>query len=83
MARKIQLKENGTVTACPRCGNNTKFTAHSSQCAEDCCEVWVECECGYDPTAENTLYRLEDVWGSIDSGTVRAALDCWNEAIAA
>lgn len=83
MARKVHLRENDIVTWCPKCGNNTTFTAHSSQIAEDCCEVWVECVCGYDPTSDKTSYRLEDVWGGTCEENVRAALDCWNEAIAA
>jgi hypothetical protein len=83
MMRKVQLRENSIVTACPQCGNNTVFTAHSERCMEDCCNVWVECKCGYDPTAENTGLRFEDVWGGTDNNRVRVALDCWNEAIAA
>lgn len=81
MERKVQLKENSIVTVCPKCGNNTKFTVRAERCAEDCCDVWIECVCGYDPTADKTLYRLEDVWGSVDEGNVRVALDCWNDAI--
>lgn len=77
---KATLKPNNYVTKCPECGNNTEFNAHSSQVAEDLCNVWVECPCGYDPTFDTNL-RYEDVWGGIDEGTVRMALECWNDAI--
>lgn len=79
--RKFQLTENTKVTPCPICGNNTKFTAYSQQIVEDLCEIWVECNCGFDPTKYKTMYRLEDIWGGTDNGNVRGALDCWNDAI--
>ena len=69
------------VEPCPECGNRTDFKARSSQCAEDACEIWVECECGYDPTAENSLLRLEDVWGTLNKWSCITALECWNDAI--
>jgi hypothetical protein len=68
---------------CPQCQNREHFTARSSQCAEDACEVWVECACGFDPTAEAGLYRVEDVWGSLDVPNILTALDVWNERITA
>lgn len=79
--REIKLKENTAVTPCPKCSNNRKFKAHSHYCAEDCCNVWVECNCGFDPTKFNTDYRFEDVWGGTDDTNCLAALYCWNDAV--
>jgi DNA-directed RNA polymerase subunit M/transcription elongation factor TFIIS len=61
MARKINFKPNDVVEKCPKCGNNTAFTIHSQQVAEDYCNVWAVCKCGYDATAEDTGNRIEDV----------------------
>lgn len=80
--RRLALKPNATVTPCPKCGNNTEFTGQSEQVAEDGCEVWVVCLCGYDPTAQDPGYRFEDVWGGVDDDNMMAALSCWNDAIA-
>lgn len=80
--RKFILKPNVTVTPCPRCGNNTVFTGYSVQVSEDCCEVYVTCQCSYDPTEQNTDYRFEDVWGSLDDDNLMVALSCWNDSMA-
>lgn len=81
--RKVSLKKNTRVTPCPKCGNNTSFTGYSDYCAEDCCNVWVVCQCGYDPTADDTDKRLEDVWGGVSDDMIMAALSCWNDALPA
>ena len=81
MPRRFLLNKNDQITPCPKCGNNTEFIAHSQQCAEDACEVWVVCKCGYDPTYCNELFRFESVWGGTGEGNCRVALDCWNDAI--
>ncbi len=67
------------IEPCPKCGNDREFTAISSQCAEDLCEVWLECVCGHDP--HGPLERMESVMGELDKGSVVAAASCWNEAI--
>lgn len=70
------------ATLCPKCGNKNKFDAHSSQVAEDCCEVWVSCHiCGYDPTEAIIGNRVESVMGGTDNGNVLMAIDVWNESI--
>jgi len=80
--KKFNLKENTQIESCPKCGQNTEFVAHSMQCSEDCCEIWIKCRCGYDPTEENTGHRMEDVWGSLGKEEITCALDCsWNEPI--
>lgn len=81
MGLEYHLKDNNLVVKCPKCGNNTIFKAHSQQMSEDCCEVWVECKCGYDPTAEKNRCRFEDVYGGVYEDNVRVALECWNETI--
>lgn len=81
-SKAFNLSENTRIAPCPKCGNNTSFVAHSQQVAEDCCEIWIKCKCGYDPTAENTSNRMEDVWGSLGKEEIICALDCsWNEPI--
>lgn len=80
--RQFTLKPNRSVTACPRCGNNTEFTGRSIRVVEDCCEVFVICRCNFDPTEQNTDHRYEDVMGSLDDGNLMVALRCWNRALA-
>lgn len=81
MSRQVKFKKNETIACCPRCGNNTRFIIYLCQTAEDCCEVWAECVCGYDPTAEDTGNRLESVWGGTDDSNVHMAIDCWSNAV--
>ena len=78
---RFTIKENDSFEKCPECGNNTEFLCKSNQHSEDCCEVWVECKCGFDPTSENGLERIEDVWGSRDRGNMIVGLSIWNEKI--
>ena len=78
---RIELEPNNRIEPCPKCRNNTSFEAHSEQVAVDCCNVWVECVCGYDPTRDDPGDRYEDVLGGLTSATMRWALDCWNSAI--
>lgn len=82
MPRHFILRENDQVTECPQCGNNREFIGYSRQCAEDACEVYVVCKCGYDPTYGHSSWRFEDVWGGTHDGNMLVALDCWNDAIA-
>lgn len=80
--KKFNLNQNTSIEPCPKCGNNTSFVAHSQQVAEDCCDIWIVCKCGFDPTLENSNYRMEDVWGSLGKEEILCALDCtWNEII--
>lgn len=82
MPRFITLKPNDKICKCPKCGNNTKFTVHSERCAEDCCEVWAICECGYDATEFEWGSRMEDVWGSTDDANCQMAIQyTWNELL--
>lgn len=80
MQKKFTLNENTQIEKCPKCGNNTEFVAHAEYCAEDCCEVWVVCKCGYEPT-DQLGHRMEDVWGSLDKDTIHDALHVWNDEI--
>ena len=80
--RKVKYKQNEFIKPCPKCGNNTEFTIRSEQCAEDCCDIWAICKCGYDPTAENTMNRVEDVWGGVDDDNCQDAIRfAWNETL--
>ena len=82
MPTPYRLKPNERYDACPKCGNNTEFTCHSEQVAEDCCEVWVVCKCGYDPfNIIGPSYRFEDAMGGTYKEIFLAALDCWNDAV--
>lgn len=79
---KFKVAENSQIEKCPKCGNNTSFTGKAEQVAEDSCEVWIVCSCGYDPTADDTSHRMEDVWGSLDKETILAAIQSsWNYPI--
>lgn len=82
--RKINFKPNTYIHKCPKCGNNTTFTIHSDYCAEDCCEIWAVCKCGYDPTMEEKAFgsRFEDVWGGVDDDNCKDAITySWNEVL--
>lgn len=78
--RRLQLAANDRVRPCPRCENNTAFLLRSERCAEDLCETFVVCSCGFEPTGPMGD-RYENVWGEIDNSAALVALDCWNEAI--
>ncbi len=77
----VKLRENTLIERCPKCGNNTEFSAFSRQCGVDICEIWVKCSCGYDPTGGDSMKRVEDTWGSLTQGTIEMALDVWNGEI--
>src|SRR4051812_42794165 len=83
--RKVTYKPNEYIKPCPECGNNTKFTIHSEQCCEDCCEIWAVCNCGYDLTSYENFgsgNRIEDVWGGCSDDNCKDAIDItWNELI--
>ena len=75
--------DTGKRQACPECGNNHRFKAVSCQVSEDCCECYIEClECGFDPTAEDTGNRVEDVWGDVSQEAVPFIFStCWLELL--
>ena len=80
--RKVKYKPNDFIITCPKCKNNTEFTIRSEQVAEDCCDVWAICKCGYDPTLKNTMNRVEDVWGGVhDDNCQDAICFAWNETL--
>lgn len=78
--RQVQFKAVSKIEPCPKCGNKVDFTIHSEQFAEEYCEVWAVCKCGH---THDSGDRLEDVWGGCDDENVRAAMSCWNDAMAA
>ena len=69
---------SGTRVNCPKCGNNHEFRYIVAQVAEDHCECFVTCECGYDPDPGD---HIEDVWGSTDQGMIVSALKMWVELV--
>lgn len=80
--RKVTYKPNEFIKCCPKCGNNTSFIVYSDYCAEDCCEIWAVCICGFDPTSEHIGCRVEDVWGGVDDDNCQDAItNSWNETI--
>lgn len=81
MQKSFRLKENDQITPCPKCGNNTHFVLHAERCAEDLCETFVVCQCGYEPT-DGSGERYENIWGDMDQHAASVALVCWNEALA-
>lgn len=84
MSRKVTFKPNKLVHPCPKCGNNTVFTVYSQQVSEYCCDIWIVCKCGFDPTEEDTGNRLEDVWGGTHDDNVYNAVNLvWNDLVPA
>lgn len=74
-SRKIKIKENESIPACPKCGNRTEFVVKSQQVMEDGCEIWAECKCGYDATEGDWKERIEDVWGGVDDNNCLDAIN--------
>jgi hypothetical protein len=75
--RIIKLKEPG-AEPCPHCGNKVEFKIVSMQVAEDCCEIWAECKCGYKPAFDG----IEDVWGGCDDDNCINAINItWNDEL--
>jgi hypothetical protein len=82
MSRKIKINPNPNVRHCPKCGNNTEFEVFSQQVAEDYCNIWAQCICGYDPTDGDSGNRIEDVWGGCSDENCLWAIDVtWNGII--
>lgn len=80
--KKFRLSENDRIIPCPDCGNNTDFRIKSRTSGEDCHDIWIECQCGYDPTADDEGFRLEDVICDLGSfNQYRALLVAWNEPL--
>ncbi len=77
--RLVKLGPYSQAAACPSCGNTSSFRIRSERCAEDCCEVWAECVCGFRPEGA----AFEDVWGGCGDDNVQGALGFWNEAVSA
>lgn len=78
---KFTISERAGIEPCPECGNHTEFRARSKRVGEDHCNVWVICECGFDPTEGEELERYEDVWGGVKPKNVRVALSIWNDML--
>lgn len=77
--RLITIKPNPKVPKCPKCGNNTIFKCYSDYCAEDCCEIWATCNCGFEPSNGD---RVEDVWGGVgDNNCIDAIRFTWVEPL--
>lgn len=79
--RKVTLNKKSQAEPCPKCSNETVFVIKSQQVAEDSCDIWAECECGYDPTFEKVGSRVEDVWGGVDNENASMAIQNWNELL--
>lgn len=95
--KAVKLDPNHNVTSCPMCGNNTDFNLHvrtglagpgpDYSTAGFHYMVWAVCECGYDPTDDDTRYievlGPKDTASSLlaDRFNIIAALACWNAAI--
>lgn len=75
------VKTKVKLLPCPKCGNRNSFNIHSAQVGEDCCEVWAECKCGYDPSEDKWGSRFEDVWGGTGDNNCVMALEVWNMLI--
>jgi hypothetical protein len=82
MSKQVQLRKNTSISKCPKCGNNTRFHAHSVRGGEDFCELFVVCKCGYDPSSDVWGHRVESVMGELSRFNIEQALFYgWNAAI--
>jgi len=82
MARTVRFKPHSDIEPCPKCGNKEHFKIHSQQVAEDYCNIWASCKCGFCPTENNTDSRIEDVWGGTDDNNCYDAMTfTWNDVL--
>ena len=66
----------------PKCSNNQRFVLLAAQCAEDGCEVWLQCaDCEYNPFEDQLGSCIECVWGQLDEGNFMLALSEWTALI--
>lgn len=77
----IDRTDRWRVARCPACRNRVDFRIHSNQVAEDGCEIWAECQCGYDPTFDRSGERVESVMGVIEEPDVTNALNVWTQLV--
>lgn len=70
-------KEYKTKHPCPLCGNRI-LIGRSSQVAEDCCEMWLECKnCNW---RGNDMNLVETVYGWQED-YLYAAAQAWTENV--
>ena len=79
--RKFKINNPKLAESCPKCQNSTEFEVVNRQFSEDCCEIYLECKCGFDPTFDDTSSRFEDVWGGLGEDEIIMALAVWNELV--
>lgn len=75
MKRKITTAND--QQPCPKCSERRSFVAHSELIAEDCCEIWITCQCGHEVTGD----RREDVLGDIGNESVGILIHDRNDAL--
>lgn len=80
---QITLKPSSVLKPCQQCGNNTKFFFYSIQMPEARYQLYLVCQCGYDPTEYNNSARGEDVPDDNFEDRLTVAMWYWNRAIEA
>lgn len=78
---KVSINSNSEVCPCTSCGNNTTFFVNKHLLFPGTYELWIECSCGYDPTAKNTGFREECSDSNLTKGAIRNAFRRWNQLI--
>ena len=74
------IKNPERLLPCPKCQKNNGLKFRTQQSSEDTVDVWVFCECGFDPTKNNSGQRIETVSG-INELFAAYAASSWNEEI--
>ncbi len=77
--RTVKVTAHTNLTPCPKCENKSVFNIHSTQVAEDGCEIWITCTCGLNPTKPND--RHESVMGTLDDDTCNGMIREWDDLI--
>lgn len=80
--RNLTLNASGKVSACPECGNDREFRLKSTSLFDGLYSVWMECRCGFDPTAEFRGVRAECTHPTLDRSCAKSCLRVWNLAMA-
>lgn len=82
MASKEARFSGRGIVPCPKCSNNTHFTIHSEQVAEDICDIWAACTCGFAPIIGTTGNAIESIWGTIEErDMLEAVVYTWNDLL--
>lgn len=79
MSERMLNEMDGAVLSCPQCQNlMNSLMVHTDFINEEVSKVWVQCECGFKPSAAEPVL---DIFDTLGSEKVGMAISAWNESI--